>query len=174
MVRSKASMWRWRDGSSIRLGCSNRQRQYSRTPAGGNMADGWTCPYASKRLPTFEPAANKDGNGYMARSLSRWWDGKQARQSMLHASLAPPPQPKQRGRRIRLDSMCPKESGNICIINYLHWLDTSVLIVYLKLPINLGVIMCLLPYALTFYEETEMIPRKPLLLLAAFLVVHIA
>ena len=102
MVRSKASMWRWRDGSSIRLGCSNRQRQYSRTPAGGNMADGWTCPYASKRHPTFEPAENKDGNGYMARSLSRWWDGKQARQSMLHASLAPPPQPRQRGRRIYL------------------------------------------------------------------------
>ena len=55
-------MWRWRDGSSIRLGCSNRQRQYSRTPAGGNMADGWTC-YFRRGILLSNPLKTKMGMG---------------------------------------------------------------------------------------------------------------
>ena len=76
MVRSKASMWRWRDGSSIRLGCSNRQRQYSRTPAGGNMADGWTCPYASSYFRTRCKQRWEWVHGSKPVTLVRWQAGK--------------------------------------------------------------------------------------------------
>ena len=80
-----------------------------------NMADGWTCQYSWRNIIVGEhdmhglakDAGEHDMHGLakdaVVRSLER--AGKQARPSRLHASLAPPPQARQRGRRIDIPYM---------------------------------------------------------------------
>ena len=66
----------------------------------------WTCIEG----PAYVDMADERFRGNMhglakdAVVLSLDRAGTQARQSMLHASLAPPPQVRQRGRRIQLAS----------------------------------------------------------------------